>query len=254
MYTPGTNDIAAGTVTLTMTVTGTCNTPSDNIVLTITPESTADAGDATATVCYNASYTASATATNGSSILWTSSGDGSFTSATVEDAVYTPGTNDIAAGTVTLTMTVTGACNNPSDNIVLTITPESTADAGARDSNSLLQCELYGLSHRDQWHSILWTSSGDGSFTSATVEDAVYTPGTNDIAAGTVTLTMTVTGTCNNPSDNIVLTITPGSRLPMQEMRQQQFVTMRAIRPQPQRAMAQFYGPAVGTEALPVRQ
>ena len=41
---------------------------------------------------------------------------------------------------------------------------------------------------------ILWTSSGDGSFTSATVEDAVYTPGTNDIAAGTVTLTMTVTG------------------------------------------------------------
>ena len=34
-------------------------------------------------------YTASATASNGT-ILWTSSGDGSFTSATVEDAVYTP--------------------------------------------------------------------------------------------------------------------------------------------------------------------
>ena len=61
---PQARDIAAGTVTLTMTVTGTCNNPSDNIVLTITPESTADAGTATATVCYNASYTASATATN----------------------------------------------------------------------------------------------------------------------------------------------------------------------------------------------
>ena len=47
---------------------------------------------------------------------------------------------------------------------------------------------------RQAMASILWTSSGDGSFTSATVEDAVYTPGTNDIAAGTVTLTMTVTG------------------------------------------------------------
>ena len=41
----------------------------------------------------------------------------------------------------------------------------------------------------------------------------------------------------------------------MQEMRQQQFVTMRAIRPQPPLPMpVRFYGPAVGTEALPVRQ
>ena len=64
---------------------------------------------------------------------------------------------------------------------------------------------------------------------------------------------MTVTGTCNTQSDNIVLTITPESTADAGQ-RQQQFVTMRAIRPQPPPAMAQFYGPAVGTEALPVRQ
>ena len=205
VYTPGTNDIAAGTVTLTMTVTGACNSPSDNIVLTITPESTADAGDATATVCYNASYTASATATNGT-ILWTSSGDGSFTSATVEDAVYTPGTNDIAAGTVTLTMTVTGACNTPSDDIVLTIDQAPTANAGA-DGN-LCNGASYTLDGTATNHTgVLW-SGGDGTFNpSATVEDPVYSPGTNDIANGTVTLTFTASDGCGSTNDQITITI-----------------------------------------------
>ncbi len=209
VYTPGTTDIANGTVTLTMTVTGACNSPSDDLVLSIDPESTADAGSSTATICYDATYTASATATNGT-ILWTTDGDGSFGDATIEDAVYTPGTTDITNGTVTLTMTVTGACNSPSDDVVLTIDQEATADAGASTA-TICYDATYTASATATNGTILWTTDGDGSFGDATIEDAVYTPGTNDIANGTVTLTMTVTGACNSPSDDLVLTIDPES-------------------------------------------
>ena len=52
-------------------------------------------------------------------------------SATVEDAVYTPGTNDIANGTVTLTFTASDACGSTSDQITITINDEATAQAGS---------------------------------------------------------------------------------------------------------------------------
>jgi hypothetical protein len=82
------------------------------------PGATADAGLSTDIVCFNTDYTASATATNGT-ILWTTSGDGMFGDAMIEDAVYTFGETDSSTGAVTLTMTVTGILNIAVDNIGL---------------------------------------------------------------------------------------------------------------------------------------
>jgi hypothetical protein len=60
--------------------------------------------------------------------------------------------------------------------------------------------------------SVLWTTSGDGTFDDATLVNPTYTPGPTDQAAGTVTLTMTVTssevGACQYAVDSMVLTIT----------------------------------------------
>ena len=119
-----------------MTVTGTANactasTASDVMTLTINSADapTANAGGAQ-TICSVDDFTAAATATNGT-IAWSTSGTGTFGDATIEDAVYTPSAADITAGSVTLTMTVTGTANactasTASDVMTLTISPSVT--------------------------------------------------------------------------------------------------------------------------------
>ena len=92
-------------------------------IVTITdndPIPTADAGPATAVICSNGTYTTTGTATNGT-IAWTSSGTGTFANATLGATLYTPSAADMAAGTVTLTMSVTGSGLTVTDNVVLTI-------------------------------------------------------------------------------------------------------------------------------------
>ena len=255
VYSPGTNDIANGTVTLTFTASDGCGSTNDQITITINDEATAQAGS-DASICEGQTYTLSGGANGHSSVLWSTSGTGSFDDATSLSATYTPSAADETAGTVTLTLTayaVAPCTTDGTDSMVLTISPASTADAGAATATVCYNAS-YTASATATNGTILWTSSGDGSFTSATVEDAVYTPGTNDIAAGTVTLTMTVTGTCNNPSDNIVLTITPESTADAGDATATVCYNASYTASATASNGIQFYGPAVGTEALPVRQ
>jgi gliding motility-associated-like protein len=66
------------------------------------------------TICPGNPYTlAATTAQNYSSLLWTTSGDGTFSAPTTLHPVYTPGTNDIIAGIVTLTITAQGVGTAP---------------------------------------------------------------------------------------------------------------------------------------------
>ncbi len=194
-----------------MSVVGACNTATDFMVLTIFTEATADAGSDTA-VCYNTSpyQITGAVATNENSILWTSSGGGTFVDATIENPVYNFVAVDITAGTVTLTMTVVGDCNTATDFMVLTIDPEAFADAGA-DDDICYHASPYQISGAvaTNENSILWTTSGGGTFDDATLENPAYNFVAADITAGTVTLTMTVVGDCNTATDFMVLTIDP---------------------------------------------
>jgi gliding motility-associated-like protein len=70
-----------------------------------------------------------ATAANTSSLLWQTSGDGTFDDITLLNATYTPGANDILAGGVTLTLTGFGlgfedACEPSVSTIYLSIVTE----------------------------------------------------------------------------------------------------------------------------------
>src|SRR5690606_31005198 len=170
VYTPSEDDIAAGTVTLTLTTNdpaGPCGSVSDDVVITIEPIATVEAGDPIITcdadpVQLNGSIGGSAT-----SAIWSSSGTGLFDDATSLDAIYTPSAGDIAAGTVTLTLTTNdpaGACPSVSDNVVLTINPLATVDAGAPvticSGESVTLSGVIGGSAT----SAVWSSSGDGTF------------------------------------------------------------------------------------------
>ncbi|MCD4679843.1 MAG: hypothetical protein K8S00_05595 [Bacteroidales bacterium] len=208
LYTPGPNDIAGGSVFLTLVAYGNCGYDSDSMVLTINGLPTADAG-MDAGICVGQTHSLNGNATNYLSVLWTRSGDGIFMNSTSLNAIYIPGPNDRIAGTVTLTLNVTGIapCGNTTDDMILTISAAATADAGT--DATICEDDTYTLSgSATNYSSVSWTG-GDGSFDNNTLLNATYSPGANDIATGTVTLTITALSitTCGNATDDMTLTI-----------------------------------------------
>ncbi len=218
-YTPGSGDISAGSVTLTITTddpTGPCSSTSDNITITINPAVVVAAG-IDDVICEGSTFTLNGSFSGGaSSIAWTTSGDGTFNDDTNVNAAYTPGTNDIGTS-VTLTITTDdpgGPCPLQADNIILTINQAATVDAGA--DVTICARDDYPLvgSYGGSTSSITWTSSGDGVFDDASLINTIYTCGTTDITNGSVTLTITTDdpdagGPCSAAFDDLILSINP---------------------------------------------
>ena len=195
IYTPGTVDITNGSVILTLTalaVSPCTVSASDTKTLVIQKLPTANAG-ADATICQTATKTLNGTAANYSSLLWSTSGNGSFSSTTLLNPVYTPGTNDINSGSVTLTLSASAIspCTvATSDNMILTVRKLPTANAGA--DATICQGNTHHLAGAAaNQASVLWSTSGNGTFTTTTILNPFYTPGSNDISLGIVTLTLT---------------------------------------------------------------
>jgi hypothetical protein len=218
VYTPGSGDISTGSVTLTMTTddpTGPCGIVSDSIVITINGAAIADAGS-DATICSSAtSYTLNGSISGvATSLTWTTSGTGTFNDDTLTNAVYTPSAADKTAGSVTLTLTTNepdGTCTAASDTMTLTIDPLPTATAGGSQTICAnVTATISGATAANG--TIAWTTSGNGTFDDATLENPVYTPGSDD-AGSTVTLTMTVTSnnacTAQTATANYTVTVNP---------------------------------------------
>ncbi|MFU8844086.1 MAG: T9SS type A sorting domain-containing protein, partial [Bacteroidales bacterium] len=211
IYTPGTADVTNGSVTLTITAYGPDNQVSDDMLLTVFSEPSAIAGE-DATVCSSEDYLlAEAIAQNHQSVLWITSGDGSFDDNQILNPTYTPGSNDITNGNVTLTITAYSGnlCGDISDQIILTIVPAPTAFAG--EDAVVCSNDAYQLaeSTAENYAEIEWSSSGDGTFDTYTALHPIYTPGVLDIESGIVLLTLTAhgLGNCDDISANLSLTI-----------------------------------------------
>jgi gliding motility-associated-like protein len=133
IYIPAISDLNT-TVTFSVTVTPINNcgpTVSDSVLYTINASPSIVVGG-NATICQsNTTYQLQATATNTSTITWTSTGSGAFDNIYNEDPIYTLSPGDITAGSVTFTLTGTqSGCPNASDQLVLTIQKNPTANAG----------------------------------------------------------------------------------------------------------------------------
>ncbi|MEA3505202.1 MAG: PKD domain-containing protein [Bacteroidota bacterium] len=213
IYTPSTQDINNGSVVLTLTAQS--NAPctssvADMMILNINKEPTVDAGLDTI-VCENQSYhIQGAGATNYSSLLWTTSGNGTFSNMGILDPVYTPSAADAAIGNVALTLTaLQEGCGSISDNIAVQIVPEPTVNAGGDATISGGTTYPITLATVSNETSITWSTSGTGSFDDNTIINPVYTPTAYDISQGSVVLTVEVVGDshCNNLSDNMTLSI-----------------------------------------------
>ena len=213
VYTPGSLDIEAGSVNLTFKVMGNspCGDAMDEIMLSYTSPATAFAGNDNQ-ICSTDTYQiAGAEASNYTSVMWSTAGDGSFDDNTQMNPLYTPGVSDIAAGSVTLTLTAVAndPCPEAMAGMVLTIEQAPTVFAG--NDNEINSDETYTISDAtaENYSTVSWSTSGDGSFDNMGIINPTYTPGANDILAKEVTLTFTVNGNdpCGSVTDNMVLAI-----------------------------------------------
>ena len=196
-----------------MITTG-CNIMMFDTVI-INPLPTIAAGADTA-ICEGTVASLHATATNYSTVLWTTSGSGSFGSPTQLTTTYTPGLTDILTGSVTLTVSVNGTsvCSSQvlSDQLLLTIIglPEAFAGPDA----TICITDVFALNgSATNYATVTWSTSGNGVFSNIHALDPVYTPGTLDQAAGSAILTLTATGfsacTSEVVQDQMTLTYYP---------------------------------------------
>ena len=186
----------------------------DDIQVTFVQAASAFSGT-DGTVCSSDGYMLSeATAENYVSLLWTTSGDGSFDDASSLNPEYMPGSEDAAGAEVTLTLTATGntGCDDAVSELILAVEPAPEAFAG--EDNAILPGASYTLSDATAMHynNLAWATSGDGSFDDATSMNPTYTPGSNDIEAKEVTLSLTAGGTdpCGEVMDEMMLSINTG--------------------------------------------
>ncbi len=211
-YTPTPEEIAAGTVTLTLTTTGNgdCNPASDEVTLKFTPAPTANAGTDKSVCANDPGVNLNGSVSIATGGIW-SGGSGTFTpDANALNAIYTPSAADISAGTVTLTLTTSGNanCNQVADQMIITITPEPVINAGIGYELCSNNAEIVLNGSVTTATGANW-SGGNGTFSpNASTLDATYTPSQGEINSGSVTLTLTSTGNgkCLSVEDQVTYT------------------------------------------------
>jgi len=190
---------------LTTTRPGNCISR-DTMKVVVFPSSAAFAGNDD-TLCSSELYfTAGAVGLNAQSLLWSTSGDGFFGNPALLNTSYAPGSGDITAGLVTLTLAVQGPCDADTDQVALTIREAPQISAG----NDTTICKGFPiqlvLSGADNYDTLYWISTGDGTFNDSTLLHATYTPGPADTATGFTQLILTVSG--HNPCPTLRDTMT----------------------------------------------
>ncbi|MBS0009851.1 MAG: HYR domain-containing protein [Bacteroidales bacterium] len=169
---------------------------------------TTDAGP-DAMVLEGTSYTLSGASVDNGTVIWGTTGDGTFDDPTSVNPVYTLAATDTDSVKLYMDVTPITGCVPVSDTMKLTISKGALADAGADDYVCITE-STYDIT--DAWSSggdVLWTTGGDGSFDDPTIDNPIYTFGANDLLNGSVSLTMTVTSTGigGQVSDDKVITI-----------------------------------------------
>jgi hypothetical protein len=213
-YTPSASEIAAGTVSLTLTSTGngSCNPVSDQMIITITPAPVVNAGSDLTSCVNNSTVSLAGFVQNVGGSVW-SGGAGVFSPSTsVLNATYTPTNAELIAGEVNLTLSSVGNgnCNAVSDVVRIVYNPAPEANAGIDRSfcSNNASITLNGAVNRASGG--VW-SGGLGTFTPNNSNlQAVYNPTNAEILSGSLTLTLTTTGNgqCNAVTDNVVFTFT----------------------------------------------
>ena len=210
-YTPAEGE--TGPVTLTMIIYGNapCGNDTSKMTLEIEPKAMVNAGNDLVTCGQNPVIISGSSASDYQFLLWTTTGSGIFNDPTILHPTYTPGTSDINAGSVFLTLHATSVspCEPDSNRVLLTISNPVYANTGP--DTSVCEDQPFSLSKAiaNSYSAITWSTSGDGTFNDPNIINPIYIPGTGDILQGKTLLIMTAEGVspCPPNSDSLLLTI-----------------------------------------------
>ncbi len=215
-YIPSNADLSAGSVTLVLSATNSCNFAFDALHVSFTPAPTANAGTDQSLCGNNANLNLNGSISVATGGIWNTSGSGSFTpNNTNLNAVYVPSQADINNGNIIITLTTTGngGCNAESDSMNFTITPAPNVNAGTDQTVCITapSTQLYGYisggSSTGQW-----TTLGSGSFAPNNTDlNANYIFSPADSAAGSVQIVLTSTNNGNCLAESDTMTITFGN-------------------------------------------
>jgi hypothetical protein len=185
--------IAAGTATISYTVTNVCGVASATQTVVVIAMPVAGSISGVSSVCIGASITLSDATPGG---VWTSGAPGI---ASVSAAGIT---NGIAPGTAVISYTVTnGSCVASATRTVVVIT---TPDAGTISGASSV-CKGSSIILSDMAPGGVWTSGAPGI---ASVSGVGVTSG---ITVGTAAISYTVTNVCGNATASHTVTVLPAS-------------------------------------------
>ncbi|MFP4469305.1 MAG: hypothetical protein ACLFPE_01400 [Bacteroidales bacterium] len=140
------------------------------------------------TVCENSPIQLSGSASGYADLIWTTSGDGTFSYAGILNPVYEPGNLDIQNGGAELCLTATDPSNQQiTDCLTLTVRHLPTVDAG--EDTAICENELYTTTATaENFNSLMWTTSGSGFFADESELIAQYYPSPEDLMLGEVEL------------------------------------------------------------------
>jgi gliding motility-associated-like protein len=204
---------AAGTYTITNTITGFgCPTTTDTSIVIIAEQSI-DAGAALSTCTgLGALIQGTAIGPNSNNLAW-SGGTGVFSNIANDTSYYNPSLNDAGLGFVNLVLTMTGTATCPTifDIVPLTVELGAIASAGV-DVNIcggggapiILNGNVSGLGT-----SGTWSTNGTGSFGNASALSTIYTPSATDLTNGSAVIYLTTddpAGNCPPAIDSLLAT------------------------------------------------
>jgi hypothetical protein len=172
---------------------------------------TVNAGE-NGSACENEPYQLHGMAASYDSLLWTSSGTGTFSNPRILDPLYTASSDDLIAGSVNLTLRAFGMNQMDTTNtMTLEVNHAPSAFAGSDVQVCKGTSVFLEASTATPSATIQWSTSGDGIFDNTTALHPIYTPGQNDNQTGLVSLILHVTGDAPCPvvSDTTRLSILP---------------------------------------------
>jgi gliding motility-associated-like protein len=210
---PNVTSAYAGNYSVTATANN-CVSPATSMAIVIDKPGTVNAGRDQRICSSNPSLNISGSITGGQgTATWSTSGTGSFSSATNAATTYFPSAADKAANNVVLTLASTnnGSCPASTSSVSIAFVAQPTADAGndqvvcANNANVILNGKFNNAG------GIVWSTSGNGTFSpSNTMLNATYSPGSADQIDGftKITLTTSASSPCPAASDALTITMT----------------------------------------------
>lgn len=214
IYNLSNNDTLQTTIKFYLTSTGNCIPKKDSVLVTVNQRPKVFVGSVTP-MCKNniTPITLTGTVSNALGGTWTGGNGGAFGVPGV-NTTYTPSAADLAANTITLTLSSSGplaGCANAAKTLTVGFTPPPIVSAGpstyvcTNSQTLLLNGNVSGGTNTG-----LWNTTGTGLFLPGSANTtATYVLSASDLTVSSIgfTLSSTNNGNCNSVKDNMIVTV-----------------------------------------------